>query len=70
MDFTKRIIAAAFALTAFCGVSFAQDQKKAIEPSGTYMFAQRDTCNLYMDVYNPAPAYPSRQSFLYSEAVS
>ena len=25
-----------------------------LEPSGTYMFAQRDTCNLYMDVYEPA----------------
>ena len=55
MEFTKRIIAAAFALTAFCSVSYAQDQEKAIEPSGTIMYAQRDTCNLFMDVYNPAP---------------
>ncbi|MBO4743263.1 MAG: alpha/beta hydrolase fold domain-containing protein [Bacteroidales bacterium] len=27
----------------------------AQELSGTYMVAQRDTCNLYMDVYLPAP---------------
>lgn len=26
---------------------------QAIEPDGTYMFAQRDTCSLFMDVYNP-----------------
>ncbi len=25
-----------------------------IEPSATYMFAQRDTCDLFMDVYEPA----------------
>ena len=28
---------------------------KAQEPSGTYMFAQRDTCELFMDVYDPTP---------------
>lgn len=26
-----------------------------ISPDGTYMFAQRDTCDLYLDVYDPAP---------------
>ena len=25
-----------------------------ITPDATYMFAQRDTCDLYMDVYDPA----------------
>lgn len=25
-----------------------------ISPDGTYLFAQRDTCDLFMDVYNPA----------------
>jgi hypothetical protein len=25
-----------------------------IAPDATYMFAQRDTCDLYMDVYDPA----------------
>ena len=28
--------------------------KESITPDGTYMFAQRDTCDLYLDVYNPA----------------
>lgn len=27
---------------------------QTIEPDGTYMFVQRDTCDLFMDVYNPA----------------
>ena len=26
-----------------------------IEPDGTYLFIKRDTCNLFMDVYDPAP---------------
>jgi carboxylesterase type B len=25
-----------------------------VTPDATYMFAQRDTCDLYMDVYDPA----------------
>lgn len=29
---------------------------ETITPDGTYMFASRDTCDLYLDVYNPAPA--------------
>ena len=28
--------------------------EKAILPDGTYMFAQRDTCDLFLDVYDPA----------------
>ena len=28
--------------------------KESITPDGTYMFVQRDTCDLYLDVYNPA----------------
>ena len=30
-------------------------QNETISPDGTYMFVQRDTCDLYMDVYDPAP---------------
>ncbi len=55
MKFARIVSAIAIALVAFCSVSYAQDQEKAIEPSGTIMYAQRDTCNLFMDVYNPAP---------------
>ena len=48
----KRIIAAlAFAL---CGLADAQAQNDILSPDGTYMYERRDTCDLYMDVYNPA----------------
>lgn len=30
-----------------------------IEPDATYMFARRDTCDLFMDVYEPAPGTDS-----------
>lgn len=30
-------------------------QESRIDPVGTYLFVQRDTCDLFMDVYNPAP---------------
>ena len=36
-----------------CEVTVA-DKKVTITPDGTYMYAQRDTCDLFMDVYNPA----------------
>ena len=32
----------------------AQAQKRLIEADATYMFERRDTCDLYLDVYNPA----------------
>ena len=32
----------------------ASAQNAYLEPDATYMFAQRDTCDLYMDVYDPA----------------
>lgn len=38
-------------LTALLACTLAGAQ----ELSGTYMVAARDTCNLYIDVYNPAP---------------
>ena len=30
-------------------------QQKVITPSTTALFAHRDTCDLYLDIYNPAP---------------
>lgn len=54
MRFITKIISAAAALAAFCSVSYAQEET-AIQPSGTYLYVQRDTCDLFMDVYNPAP---------------
>lgn len=36
----------------------AETSAQVIEPDGTYMFAQRDTCELFMDVYNPKKGSP------------
>lgn len=41
------------ALALSCLVCAAQ--QKVITPSLSCMFAQRDTCDLYLDIYNPAP---------------
>ncbi len=41
------------ALALSCLVSAAQ--QKVITPSVTCLYAQRDTCDLYLDIYNPAP---------------
>lgn len=47
---TLLIIAVAFlALTS----AYGQTTDKLIEPDGTYMFVKRDTCDLFLDVYNP-----------------
>ena len=54
LPLARKIFTAAAVLAAFCGISDAQEEK-AIQPSGTYLYAQRDTCDLFMDVYNPAP---------------
>ena len=40
-------------LAASCLLCAAQ--QKVITPSVTCMYAQRDTCSLYLDIYNPAP---------------
>lgn len=38
-----------------CLSAAAQPHKTAMpSPDGTYMFAERDTCKLYMDIYEPA----------------
>jgi len=50
----KRIKASAV-ITAFLSalLSTADVCAQTIEPDGTYMFVQRDTCDLYFDLYNP-----------------
>ena len=47
------IAAAATVIAATLGAA-AQEKTPAIYPDGTYMFAERDTCELFMDVYDPA----------------
>ncbi len=36
------------------GSTHGSAQNALINPDATYMFAQRDTCDLFMDVYEPA----------------
>lgn len=48
----KKLISLLFILTAGCLTVSAQNT--LLEPDGTYMYERRDTCDLYMDVYNPA----------------
>lgn len=45
------------ALAALLAPAALSAQPKPIDysPSATYMFAHRDTCDLFMDVYDPAP---------------
>ena len=50
----KTLIIAAVLLAGALGFN-AEAQNATITPDGTYMFVQRDTCDLYMDVYDPAP---------------
>ena len=44
------IISLTFAISAL--TTYAKNV--LIEPNATYMFERRDTCDLYMDIYNPA----------------
>lgn len=46
----KRTITLIASIIFGCMAAYAQ-----ITPDATYMFAQRDTCDLFMDVYDPAP---------------
>jgi predicted esterase len=48
----KIIITVVAALAAFT-FNTERSSAQSIEPDGTYMFVQRDTCELFMDVYNP-----------------
>ena len=36
-------------------VFFASAAETTIEPSATYLYQKRDTCDLFLDVYDPAP---------------
>lgn len=50
----KSLIACA-SLALFCLSVEAQPAKPSVPtPDGTYMFAERDTCKLFMDIYEPA----------------
>ena len=46
----------------FGGIFAAKAQDGLISPDGTYMYERRDTCDLFMDVYEPAKG--SRTTFM------
>lgn len=48
----KTLIAAA--LMGIMSALTIQAKENPISPDGTYLYVERDTCDLYMDVYNPA----------------
>ncbi len=50
----KLLLAAAILTMAIAANAENAGDKPAILPDATYMFAQRDTCELFMDVYEPA----------------
>lgn len=43
------------ALVASVSTASAQGDGAFLTPDGTYMYVQRDTCDLYLDIYSPAP---------------
>ena len=49
------IIASLFLLISAVSATGKPADKQDITPDGTYMFMQRDTCDLYLDIYDPAP---------------
>lgn len=51
----KRIVLTAIIIIASCIFVNAQESERTFFPSGTYMYAQRDTCDLFLDVYNATP---------------
>ena len=43
-----------FLTFAFACLMAAEAQNKILSPDGTYLYEQRDTCDLFLDVYDPA----------------
>ena len=54
MKMNKILMKMAAAAAALVAAFTLEAQDKQISPDGTYMFVKRDTCDLYLDVYNPA----------------
>ncbi len=51
----KKILVISFWILAFATLSLsAKEPSVFLKPDGTYKYAQKDTCSLYMDIYNPA----------------
>lgn len=54
MKMNKILMKMAAVAAALVAAFTLEAQEKQISPDGTYMFVKRDTCDLYLDVYNPA----------------
>ena len=50
----KTLLTTALMLISAAAAFIAQAKSTPISPDGTYLYVARDTCSLYMDVYNPA----------------
>lgn len=51
---TRNIYICICALILSAGIASAQKSESFLTPDGTYMYVQRDTCDLFLDIYNPA----------------
>lgn len=51
----KRTVSFAFAVIISSFVASAAKAGTTYEPAGTYLYAQKDTCDLFLDIYNPTP---------------
>ena len=51
---TRKILIAASCFILSFAMNILAAKETPISPDGTYLYAVRDTCDLYMDVYNPA----------------
>ena len=51
---TRKILIAASCFILSFAMNSLSAKETPISPDGTYLYAERDTCDLYMDVYNPA----------------
>lgn len=59
---TNKNTAALFLIAAFTLLTSFAASAVEITPDGTYMYERRDTCDLFLDVYNPAPG--SRTTYM------
>lgn len=50
----KILLTAALMLISAAAAFLTHAKETPISPDGTYLYAERDTCDLYLDVYNPA----------------
>ena len=49
----RKLMIIAASLLAMSAFTKAEAQTQIISPDGTYLYAERDTCNLFLDIYNP-----------------